>query len=477
VQSVFLVFRESETLISGEAAHKARAELCSTNSLGFTYSSLHMKYPFLFSLLLLGSTLAAPAEAQQLPARPAHSSPLSQLPGLSSLAQRSTSSSVRKPGTAVKYDWDNSQWENAAAQTFTYDGRARLTLLATVDSATRSPQTNEISTYNAAGAITEVRYQSWNGTAYADLARLTLSYDTRNNLSESQVQIYNGSRWQTTEGSRFQNTYDAAGHLATQVEQRYNGTGYQNRARHVFTVPATGVWTAQATQRWRNNAWADTLRISNVGWHNFGQQQMSSADYEVLMNGSWLSFRLTGSYSATTEQRTMQRRVGSNFANFYRMNASYDAAGNKSYEKEESWNGTSWDIDREERDLLTYNASGDITRRISQANKTGAPNGLENIERWNYANFQTIALAARPQTLPAGTLQAYPNPSTDGRFVLQAALARPTAAELRVTDALGREVLRRTYSPTLDLSHLPAGLYLLELHTDVGVARQKVQVI
>lgn len=79
-------------------------------------------------------------------------------------------------------------------------------------------------------------------------------------------------------------------------------------------------------------------------------------------------------------------------------------------------------------------------------------------------------------------LSVYPNPSRDGLFTLNLATALPQATDVRVTDALGREVYRTTLSATtartsgtsLDLRQQRAGLYTLELRSAAGVAQQKL---
>ncbi|MDO7846571.1 T9SS type A sorting domain-containing protein [Hymenobacter sp. M29] len=90
-------------------------------------------------------------------------------------------------------------------------------------------------------------------------------------------------------------------------------------------------------------------------------------------------------------------------------------------------------------------------------------------------------------TLPTRTaraetaLLAYPNPSPDGRFTLQ--LPAPTAAaEVRVTDALGREVAREAWanaprrSQVLNLLAQPAGLYTVRVLTAAGLAVCRISI-
>ena len=89
------------------------------------------------------------------------------------------------------------------------------------------------------------------------------------------------------------------------------------------------------------------------------------------------------------------------------------------------------------------------------------------------------ARAAAPTTV---ALQAYPNPSPDGRFTLQLP-ATSSAAEVHVTDALGREVAHEAWSNTprsscpLDLSAQPAGLYTVRVQTTAGRAVHKVSIL
>ncbi|MDQ2792573.1 MAG: T9SS type A sorting domain-containing protein [Bacteroidota bacterium] len=90
------------------------------------------------------------------------------------------------------------------------------------------------------------------------------------------------------------------------------------------------------------------------------------------------------------------------------------------------------------------------------------------------------ALPTRDAAAPAA-LQAYPNPSPDGRFTLLLPTA-PSAAEVRVTDALGREVAFQAWanaprsSCLLDLAARPPGLYTVRVQTAAGSAGQRISI-
>jgi hypothetical protein len=85
------------------------------------------------------------------------------------------------------------------------------------------------------------------------------------------------------------------------------------------------------------------------------------------------------------------------------------------------------------------------------------------------ANLSTAA-GVQVGQLPAGALQAYPNPVLDGRFTPELGGSRQPV-QLVVRDLLGRQVastVATTSEPTVVLSGLRPGLYLVEATTRTG---------
>jgi hypothetical protein len=97
----------------------------------------------------------------------------------------------------------------------------------------------------------------------------------------------------------------------------------------------------------------------------------------------------------------------------------------------------------------------------------------------DFATVGTVTAARETQPLSAA-LTAYPNPSPDGRFTLDAGPdAALTGAPLTVADALGRPVLSlpatgRSGPRPLDLRGQPAGVYTLQLRSAQGVATRRL---
>lgn len=95
--------------------------------------------------------------------------------------------------------------------------------------------------------------------------------------------------------------------------------------------------------------------------------------------------------------------------------------------------------------------------------------------------FSGTLLANRADVALQAGLTAAPNPATGGRFALQAAHSTGNrAATVRVLDSTGRLVQELAWASAtpldLDLSRQPAGLYVLEVQSASGTARQKVVV-
>ncbi len=95
--------------------------------------------------------------------------------------------------------------------------------------------------------------------------------------------------------------------------------------------------------------------------------------------------------------------------------------------------------------------------------------------------FGGTLLANRTDAALQASLTVSPNPAVGGRFALRAASsAGNRTATVRVLDGTGRLVQQRAWNSAtpldLDLSQQPAGLYVLEVQSANGTARQKVVV-
>jgi|GEM_PF-2985969 len=455
-----------------------------------------MKTPFL--LLLLGAGALTTALGQTpVSLRNATAAQLRRLttaaPASShrpTLTARRGGGSVRVPGRAVRYRWStaNNAWESPTTIAYTYNSQAQLTQQVLADSATAEPLSRVLTTYNAYSAPTETREQYWNGTAWVDASRLVWTYDSHNTLEEERKEYFdsNGTSWLTVAGTHYLNTYNANNHLTAQVVQEYDSLtqGFVNKLRQLYVVPASGEWSQQTIQSW-HSGWQDSARVVNAQWQDFAKDQMTSADIQQPAGGGqWVTFmRMSGSYSPALERKVFDRLDSSGlWHNYARFSTSYDVFDTMTDSRVESWDDqtSTWNIVIQEHHLPTYDAAGELRRRIDQVLIPFFTTGLENSERYHFYDYRS-PLATQPASAGALALSAAPNPSADGRFELQVA-GSPARVSVRVVDALGRPVWQRYYagslpaSTNIDLSQQPAGVYMVEVRGEKSLGRLRVLV-
>ncbi|UOQ51226.1 T9SS type A sorting domain-containing protein [Hymenobacter cellulosivorans] len=137
-------------------------------------------------------------------------------------------------------------------------------------------------------------------------------------------------------------------------------------------------------------------------------------------------------------------------------------------------NGATWvDIDRNKQ----YTSVDFASRTAGYAGGFTDANGAGGIYK-----ASTTILGTSRNTELQNALSVYPNPSATGVFSLKLSSAIKAGTNVRVFDALGRQVLNQQLNATaiasqlatVDMSKEKAGLYTLEVRTENGVAQQKL---
>ena len=482
-----------------------------------------MKTIFRSLLALSLGLMADGAAAQHFLARPATVAQLRQQAAAHApaAARRTASATVLRPGLVVSYAHNDTTnaWVRPKKTVFRYDAAGRTIQETESDSATNRPFNQAFTTYNAAGQVTERRQQLDLGTGagwenanrtlttynaaglitesrdqtnflggsssgWEDDSRELSSYDSRNELIERRQEEFQSipRTWRATEGTRYLNTYNAGNFITEQVVQVYRSAtaAYADSARILSTRAATGEWTEAITQEPNGSGgWRNQERTTNAVWFNYAQQQLASADVQDWNGTQWQpAGRLRGTFTATSSDDISQEFVNGQYVNASRQFVSYDAYANLLNALFAEWNGAAWVSIIEVRNQYAYNPDQSLRRSVASVDFFGS--GLQLAQLSNYSNYQSIVLASRA-ALAAGTVQAYPNPSPDGRFTLL--LSAPAATgEICVFDALGRQVARDAWAGApranyaLSLAGQPAGLYTVRVQTAAGRITQRVSI-
>lgn len=250
--------------------------------------------------------------------------------------------------------------------------------------------------------------------------------------------------------------------------------------REVFTV-TNGQWSSILSQSWDNGAWQNEERLLDLVWYDWSKQQIASYREQEYNGTSFVDDeRATITYTSNGSQvSTTQRYNGTIWINDYRSTESNDNYGNYIGYTGEEWVNNAWRLESGYRNLLFYNASNVVLRRVSQSYDNAARQ-WRNESRYNFSSFQSITLAARNAALEARST-LYPNPAA-GLVTLEVADVKGTAeATGEVRNALGQLVQQFTARPQqgqlraqLDLSNLKAGIYTVRLQTSAGSLVKRV---
>jgi hypothetical protein len=403
--------------------------------------------------------------------------------GKAGAARRGTASTIFLPAQMVSYAYDESSaaWVEPVKYTFTFNGAGQETQQTLSDSTTATPLNRLSTSYNADGQVTQELSEIFFDGSWENASRVLTTYDAQKQISSQENQGFerNGT-WQTESGVQYQNEYSPANYLTTQTIRGYQTQTktYVDSLRYQYTLAANGEWTSRVEQGFDNGTWENQERQQNVVWYDFAKGQMASAEIQGWTGRQWQTVaRTIGTYTATTTELIIQERVGNAWENLQRQVARYDDKGNLVQAKIEEWDGSAWVVSFIDVQIqLFYNSDSSVRRRITSAVIFGNP--LTPLSLDNFSGYRTLVLGTQPRQTPLLATQAYPNPSTDGRFTVSLPTAA-TAARVQVLDALGRQVATDSWTGSrssylLNLSGQRAGVYTVKISTAAGTAVQKL---
>ncbi|TYZ14303.1 T9SS type A sorting domain-containing protein [Hymenobacter lutimineralis] len=458
-----------------------------------------MKHLLLFSCLIAALAAASPSHAQQLSRNELvnklfrrearHPDRQASQRGTQKATRHQRTASVSLPGRAIRHYWDEEDraWVSGQITSYTYNAQGLVTQEVYTDSATNAINGRYQVTYNSRGDETESSYQGWDGTAYINSSRSQTTYDAQGNETLYTYQQWVDGAWETNGSYRTTNTYNPAGLLTSQVFEDFDleTNAWLPDSRQTYSFSAANQWTDLLFEDWDDELkkYVNDERIRNIAWHNW--EDLSPSYYEQqtwdAMSGTWqgderytLTYEPNGSTTVVHQVMTAPN-VWVNEGRYINTNDDY---GNPTLEQEDEWIDNSWQIVDSYRYLLAYTATNQLRRKLTQEYNPEQER-YENYSVETYANF--VALAARRATGLEAATSLYPNPTSGYMTVAVAGLREQASVAVTITNALG-QVLRTIVLPVqqgrisqqISLADLPAGLYLLQLHTREGLVVKRV---
>ncbi|UOQ74613.1 hypothetical protein [Hymenobacter cellulosilyticus] len=151
------------------------------------------------------------------------------------------------------------------------------------------------------------------------------------------------------------------------------------------------VYSVRITQEWRNGAYVNQGRISNIVRDSQGQH--AAYELESWSYGAWeANLRYSTTYLPNRDtQGLLEQRVNNAWVPTYRSTYSYDQFSTETGYTQESYIDGAWIISNAYRYLTRYNASNDLVSRVWQYYNT-TTKVYENISKNTYGDYQSITL-------------------------------------------------------------------------------------
>jgi hypothetical protein len=264
-------------------------------------------------------------------------------------------------------------------------------------------------TYNAHGHILTQLAENWDGTAWVNYAKGTITYDASENMINNLQENWNGTAWENSILTTY--TYDGSGNITTELEQDWDGTAWADSYKYAYTYDANKNMLTNLIQGW---------------------------------SGSWINNSLaTYTYDANNNQITETDQawdIGlATWVNTGKYDYAYNAAGNRTTEINYIWSGGTWQ------------SIGTTTHYYS--NVPGCvPMGTAEV--------------AKPK------VSVYPNPATE---VLR--IQSPAAVQVSLLSMEGKVLLHQAHASAISVAALPAGVYMLRITNADGHLIQVERVV
>ncbi|UOQ74610.1 hypothetical protein [Hymenobacter cellulosilyticus] len=305
---------------------------------------------------------------------------------------------------------------------FTYDAAGLIVQMVEADSATSLPATRRSYTYtaagvqtgtvaekwtgsvwqndsralitnNAAGYLTEYLGQVWENGAWKNDMRISLEYDARNHFVLYLSQRWVNNAWEATNGGRATVTYSAAGAILEETEDLLDAPTNQfypyRRVQYTYPTPASMQHSVRVEQGWRNGAYYNSQRTSNIVRDAQGRETYSEA--ESWENNAWqLSSRFVTTYTNDGYQGLSQNWVNNAWVNVSRYTQLFGEGQDLGFTAE-LWTNNAWSITDGSRTFRRFNAANDL---VSQVRQNYDPNGkvYVNSMKTTFGDYQSITL-------------------------------------------------------------------------------------
>jgi len=365
-------------------------------------------------------------------------------------------------------------------------------------------------TYDSKNNLQTKLHENWGSWPWETYSKYTYTYDAKNNLLKELVEN-RGSNDTWANNRQDVMTYDENDNLLTQLRQSWNPytLTWRNSTLNTYTYDANNNLLKRFIQTpydndnnvWRNfsqnvytydsnnnrltdlyQTWAD----NNTHWID-----IALYTYTYYSNSNLYEFYHNGSkeeYTYDTDNNLIYQLTktwqNGNWVNYSQIHYTYDSKNNTQAYLREQWVNNSWVNDLQK--LWTYDENDNCTLvenySFPDGNRhpTDIPMYLyyNNMQSSAYYNAYKVTAIYRKVTqltteqedfvLPA--ISIYPNP-TSGQ--LNITNDEQNIQMISIYNLSGIQLFN-TQNTTFDISHLPSGMYFVQIKTPKGIVTKKI---
>jgi hypothetical protein len=334
--------------------------------------------------------------------------------------------------------------------------------------------------YDDQGYLNLIVDQEWINGEWVNGYRYSMELDAQGHLLSDLDEEWSGNEW--IKMYRGQYAYDQNGNMVSQTGQLWSSDAWVNSHKTVFTHDAHGNVLTETDQWWSNDAWNNLTRLTRT-WDSHNNNLNNIAEIWSVdhweVNGRW---RHSYTYNAQGKILTIltEHELGS-WENDARVTYTYDNLGQETVYLSEEWVDFAWQ--NHYRFTHAYDPFGNPTLQEffvwdSDSAKWGHSETEPFIyevtgqEQWTFfsgikmtAHWVQQGAAGMPD-VPQPEIGLAPNPAgsilrvTGDEQVVRAEVYTCNGTKLETNLMVGRNML--------DVSRLPAGLYLLKVTTPKG---------
>ena len=391
---------------------------------------------------------------------------------------------------------DNNQWQDEGRLSFTFNNRGLIETTTEVELPSNANVAQYTYTYNSQGIPTELVAKAWSNNTWVNNSKLAIEMEGEL-VKSFGIYSWNNTAWAMLVGLR--STHNKTNNRVTEtITESFSSipgsatNGWVLSERLVYAYTGSDNRPTSITTYTREGSnWVETKSETNIVYVG-STNDISSYFLEELdkTTNTWSKYKYEYAYTQNTANKTRTiveaayEVEGSTTTPSIRTTTTLLTSGEPYVTEQQvgllveaNDGANNWVRDTEEKAIVTRDNNGDITQIVHQE-FSPATNAFVNVERYTYSNFTTITITSVADDALALATEVYPNPAQNSlRISLDATKVRN--ASLNIYSITGQKVYEQeklAATSTLDISKLPAGIYMVRItDNNANVTRRIVK--